>query len=305
MGAIVLVILLIGGAWLLYRFSGVVLAWAEDPVALAVIVAVFGVVVYVLLDPQTRTLMWHLYQMAMRWITGLFVHIDPISILKDHVQHLEKNLVALSHQIGALRKQMRQLKGIMDANSAEIQKNLTLADEAKRQSDDKNLTLATRKAGRLQEANAKYGELYRKMDTLYRILRRMYEHAEIVIEDTRDQIALKEQEYRAIKASHSAMRSAQSILRGNPDQRALFDHALEELANDVSQKVGSLERFMDTSRHLLDSIDLQKGVFEEEGLRMLEEWEKQAFAESPLPNATKSQDATTPPQQRDDYGQLF
>lgn len=301
-GAIVLAALMAGGAWLVLRFAHAIIAWAEDPAALAAMLALLGIVVYALLDPQTRNLLWYFYKSAMRWLTGLFVRIDPISVLKDHIQHLEKNLIALSGHIGALRKQMRALKGIMDTNAADIEKNMTIANEAKRQSDDKNLTLATRKAGRLQEANAKYAELYRKMDHLYRVLRRMYEHSEIVIEDTRDQIALKEQEYQAIKASHSAMRSAQSILKGNPDQRALFDHALEQLAEEVSQKVGSLERFTDTTRHLMDSIDLQNGVLEDEGLRLLEQWEKQTLG-SNTPTKKPDTEPITPP--RSDYSQLF
>jgi len=104
-----------------------------------------------------------------------------------------------------------------------------------------------------------------------------------------------------------------SIISGDPDQRAMFDQALEVLANDVSSKVGEMERFMDTSRNLLDSIDLQNGVFEEDGLRLLEQWEK----ESPLlldndkskKNNESSLDLNTPPKEplreTNDYTQLF
>ncbi|MCS6930396.1 MAG: hypothetical protein NZM43_12985 [Saprospiraceae bacterium] len=302
-GAIVLIGLILAGGWLLYRFSGQFLVWAEDPVALALMLAVFGLFVYALLDAYVRALVWHFYKMAMRWLTGLFIRVDSISILKEHIRHLEKNLVALGGQIGVLRKQMRDLKSIIAANTADIEKNLAVADEAKRQNDEKSLTLAARKVGRLQEVNAKYAELYRKMENLYRVLRRMYEHAEIVLEDTCDQVALKEQEYRAIKASHSAMRSAQSILKGHPDQRALFDRALEQLAEEVSQKVGSLEQFTDVSRHLMDSIDLQNGVLEEEGLRLLEQWERQMPTQTPSPKKTTSPEPLAPP--RSDYHRLL
>ena len=44
--------------------------------------------------------------------------------------------------------------------------------------------------------------------------------------------------------------------------------------NDVANKVGEMERFMDVSKGVVNSIDLQNGVFEEEGLKMLEEWER-------------------------------
>jgi hypothetical protein len=51
--------------------------------------------------------------------------------------------------------------------------------------------------------------------------------------------------------------------------------ALEAIAEDVSQKIGEMERFMDLSTSFMDSVDLQNGIFEEEGLALLEKWEKE------------------------------
>ncbi|HND88783.1 MAG TPA: hypothetical protein PK971_10675, partial [Saprospiraceae bacterium] len=237
----------------------------------------------------------------------------PISILKSYVENLEKSLRNLSKQIGALRGQMRQLRGTMDGNLAEINKNMVLADQAKRKSDEKNMTIAARKAARLQEANAKYEVLFQKMEVLYRILSKMYENSEIVLEDTKDQVNMKQQEYEAIRSSHSAIQSAMSILKGDPDQRAMFDQALDALADDVSHKVGEMERFMDTSRNLMASIDIQNGVFADEGLRMLEEWEQKGPflarpAAAPAP-AEKPLDLNTPPKEvlkaDNEYDRLF
>ena len=55
----------------------------------------------------------------------------------------------------------------------------------------------------------------------------------------------------------------------------MFDQALEAIADDVSQKVGEMEHFMEVSESFMSSIDLQNGVFEEEGMKMLEKWEKE------------------------------
>jgi hypothetical protein len=92
-------------------------------------------------------------------------------------------------------------------------------------------------------------------------------------EDIADQVEVKEQERIAIRSSNSAMRSAMSVIKGDKDKRAMFDQALEAVADDVSQKVGEMERFMELSDNFMKSIDLQNGVFEEEGLKMLEKWE--------------------------------
>ncbi len=86
---------------------------------------------------------------------------------------------------------------------------------------------------------------------------------------------VKEQERKAIRASHGAMKSAMNIISGNNDKRVMFDMALEAIAEDVSEKVGEMERFMEMSNNFMDSVDLQNGVFEEEGLKMLEKWEKE------------------------------
>lgn len=281
-GAIFLVALALGGGVLLNRFLPVLIALASNTLYLAGMLAALAGIVYMVVDPKTRNLVWYMYKSVMRWFTGIFVKIDPISILKSYVEDLEDNLRKLSKQIGSLRGQMRQLKGLMDGNTAEIERNMNLAQEAKKSNDEKNLTLASRKAGRLQEANAKYDVLFKRMDVLYRILTKMYENSEFVLEDTKDQIKVKEQEYIAIKTGHSAIQSAMSILKGDPDKKEMFERSMEALADEVGNKVGEMERFMDTSRNLMDSIDLQNGVFEDDGLKLLERWE----LESPLMAAT-------------------
>jgi hypothetical protein len=104
----------------------------------------------------------------------------------------------------------------------------------------------------------------------------MHGNSEILLEDTRDQIKVKEEERKAIRASHSAMQSAMNVIQGDSDKRVMFDEAIEVIAEDVAHKVGEMERFMELSSGLMDSIDLQQGVFEDQGLKMLEEWEKES-----------------------------
>jgi hypothetical protein len=210
----------------------------------------------------------------MRAITGMFVEIDPIGILKSYVESLESSLGKMSKQIGILKGQKTQLTNLMATNNKEIETNMKLADQAKKQGQESQIVLFTRKAARLQESNEKYDVLAKKIEVLERILNKMYENSGILLEDTKDQVKVKEQERKAIRTSHSAMRSAMSVLTGDPDKRAMFEMAMESINNDVANKVGEMERFMEMSSSIMNSIDLQNGVFEEEGMKMLEEWEK-------------------------------
>jgi len=277
-GAIFLGGALLGGGYLLYKALPFLINIAQNTLYLAGLLMVLAAIIYVVLDPKMRNLIWYAYKSVMRWITGLFVQIDPIGILKSYVEDLQDNLGKMNKQIAQLRGQMHKLKEVIMNNQKEIQNNINLANRAKQTNSDAMVVLKARKAGRLQDSNIKLEDLYKKMEILYRVLTKMYENSEIMLEDIKDQVNVKEQERKAIHASHSAMRSAMNIIAGNGDKRYMFDMALEAIADDVSQKVGEMERFMDMSSNFMNSIDLQNGVFEEEGLAMLDKWEKEGVS---------------------------
>lgn len=263
-------------AYVLVTYGAALLAFVTQTLGLVASLAVLGVILYMVLDKRTRTLFSYMYQSIMRKITSVFVTIDPIGILKNYVSDLEDNLKKMGKQIGNLKGQMRNLKNMVNQNNEEIENSLAIARKAKQLSNEKQMVLSSRKAARLKETNAKYVALHSRMKVLYRVLTKMYSNSEILLEDTKDQVRVKEQERKAIRASHSAMKSAMSIIKGDPDKRAMFDQAMEGIAEDVANKVGEMERFMELSSDFMNSIDLQNGVFEEKGLKMLEEYEKQS-----------------------------
>ncbi len=295
-GAIFLIAVLGGLGYLLAVNMTAILALAANTIYLVLMLMALAALIYVILDPKMRNLIWYMYKSVMRWVTGVFVQIDPVGILKSYVEDLQDNLGKMSQQIGNLKGQIRKMSTLMEENNKEISNSLKLASVAKQQNNETQVVLATRKAARLQETNEKYAALHGKMEILYRILDKMYKNSEILLEDTRDQVKLKEQERKAIRASHSAMKSAMSVISGDPDKRAMFDAAIENIADDVANKVGEMERFMEMSANFMDSIDLQQGVFQEEGLRMLEEWEEKStlMLLSPKSSSNESLDLNRP-----------
>ncbi len=247
-------------------------------VGLIVSLLVLGTIIFTALDPKARNLVWYMYKSAMRYITGIFVKMDPIAILKGYVSDLKENLRKMNRQISMLRGQMHKLQELILNNRKEIQSNLSLASQAKETDKQAIMILKSRKAGRLKESNMKLEDLYKKMEILYRVLGKMYENSEVMLEDIQDQVEIKDQERKAMYASNSAMKSAMSIITGNGDKRMMFDMALEAVADDVANKVGEMERFMDVSENFMKSVDLQNGIFEEEGLKMLEKWENEGVS---------------------------
>ncbi len=273
-GLIFMLAMIGGGGYLLYQYLPTLIELAENTLYLSAMLIALSTILYVILDPKARNLMWYGYKSFMRAITGIFVKIDPIAVLKSYIEHLESSLSKMGKQINQLRSQMHKLKELIINNQKEIQTNLRDATKYRDSEKQAQMILKTRKAGRLQDSNLRLEDLYKRMETLYRILTKMQETSYVMAEDLKDQVMVKETERKAILASHSAMNSAMSILKGDPDKRVMFDMALEAIANDVSSKMGEMEQFMDMSDKIMKGIDLQNGVFEEEGLKLLEEWEK-------------------------------
>jgi len=271
-GALFLLGLILGAGFLLFSFIG----FFFTNVGMMVGLGVLGLLIFTALDNKARTLVSYMYKSSMRWITSMFIKIDPISILKSYVDDLKSNLRKMNKQINMIRGQMHKLQEMILNNKKDIAENLNQASAAKDSAKRNVVILKSRKAGRLKESNVKYEDLLRKMEVIYRVLRKMYENSSILAEDIEDQVNVKEQERKALLAGHSAMKSAMNIIKGDKDKRAMFDQALEAVADDVSNKVGEMERFMEMSESFMQSVDLQNGIFEEEGMKMLEKWEMES-----------------------------
>jgi hypothetical protein len=277
-GMLGLVAMIAGAGIGLYKLLPYLITLTSNMLQFSLLLLAFGALVYVVLDKKVRNLTFFMYKSFMRWLTGIFIQIDPIGILKNYIDDLKKNLSNMNKQLAVVKGQMQRLKALMDENAKNIENNLKLASKAKETEKTAVMILKSRKAGRLKESNMRYDELYKKLELLYRVLLKMYENSEIMLEDVEDQIFVKEKERTAIRASHSAMKSAMNIIAGNSDKREMFDQALEAIADDVSLKIGEMERFMEMSSSFVQSIDLQNGVFEEEGLELLDKWEKEGVS---------------------------
>ncbi len=237
--------------------------------------AAVAALLYVIFDKRARNLIWYMYKGFMRRITGLFVQIDPIKILENYVDYLKKSMRKMNTHITQLKGQISQLKTIILKNRREMEHSIKLAEQAKKQGKNELITINTRQYGRLKDTNERYQRLLDKMLVLYKVLNKIYVNSGYLIQDTENDVRMRKQELKAIKTSHSAMKRAMSIIQGDPDKRLIFDMATETVVEDIHNKIGEMERFIEVSGNFIDSIDLQNGVYEQEGLEILEKFEKE------------------------------
>ncbi|MFN8206127.1 MAG: hypothetical protein U0T82_01780 [Bacteroidales bacterium] len=269
--------IILGGGYLLYKLLPYIVSILQNTLYAVIFFAALGAVLYILLDPKFRNLIWFMYKSLMRAITGWFVLIDPIGILETYIQNLYKNHEDMNNHIATLKGQMQKIDMVIKKNQAEMEQSLLTADQAKKQGNNDLVVINTRQFGRLEESNKRFKELYAKMEILYRVLSKMYKNTGYLIQDIENEVRIKKQERQAIRAGYSAMRHAMSIIKGDPDKKMMFDQAMEAIVDDISGKIGEMERFMEISSTFIDSIDIQNGVYEQKGLQLLEKMEKEGI----------------------------
>jgi len=270
------VAMLLGGGWLLMKLLPIIIELMQN----TIIAIVLGVVLTGLLAVVTSPKFWRLgsaiYQSAMRKITQLFVEIDPIGIMRNYVDQLEKRLVDLGARIAKLSGMIRQCKEEIASNNKVRDGELTRMSVAKGSGKTMEMALSAREVGRMNETNLTYTDMLSKLELLYRVLTKYQEVSTFLIKDMKSEIKVKERKKQMMDNAYSAIQSAKAIINGDPSSRQMFDMANEYLAADYAMKIGEIEDFARISDGFMQSIDLQNGVYEADALNMLTEWEKNA-----------------------------
>ena len=245
--------------------------------AIAAMAGVAWVLYLILSNKKLQTLVSYMFKSTMRKITGAFVEIDPIGIMKSYIEELRGKRSTMETSIGKLRGQIVVCEKQVNLNDSEYERQMATFKVAK----DKNLssaaTVASRQAGRLQKLNkVSLRPLLLQMQVHLKALNKYYEVTGTVIDDLGNEVQAQEMQRKMMAESYSAMSTAKKILMGGTDQKELFDQAMEYVVNDYGMKMGEIENFIENSKGFVEGLDLQNGVYEEEALKKLQEWENKA-----------------------------
>lgn len=233
-------------------------------------------VIRLALDRRFRLFISTGYSVGIYNLTKRLVTIDPIAIMRLNIRKLNKYKENMDEQIEKLRGQMKILQRKIEGNSAAAQDDLNLAKAADKRSETGVKSVKLNNVARLEKSNQKLNNVYVTMEKLYRTLVKMSQTAALLIEDTTNDVNCKEDEYKSINAASSAFQSAMSIIKGNPDEKAIMDMANQELADNFGMKMGEIENFMEVSSSFLKGMDIQNGVMNDRGLEIFEAWEKKS-----------------------------
>lgn len=256
----------------------------------AITLTILGAILFalwlILSNQKFQNLVGYMFKSAMRKITGAFIEIDPIGIMKSYVEDLRKKRETMEESISALRGQIIVCEKKVNQNAAEFDRQMNTVKVAKDRGMTGQVSVASRQAGRVKKMNEdSYKPMLLQMQVHLRALLKYYEVTGTLIEDMTNEVAAQEDHRKMVMSTYKAMSMAKKILMGAQD-REMYDAAQEFLVNDYGAKMGEIENFIENSKSFVEGLDLQNGVYEEEALKRLQEWEN---SDSILLGNTKGQ----------------
>src|SRR6266576_2260129 len=270
-GTVGKVVLVLGGIAVAYGFVQILpflIAAASDTLHLAVLIAAILVFLFIVTDKRVRTLAKLMFQSVMRYLTGLFIELDPIGILKNYIGEMKKNLAIMDQQQYVSAKVTNQRHA---ASLININKSLT--------------------------------DLRDKLKILYDQLVRWRATAEFQVTDKENRVSEEEMRRKALKKAYSVFQAAKKIFRGDPVANQIYDQTLEYLADDAGQMLGEMEDFNRLANKLMTNMDLETGAINDEAVKQLTEFQQKLLPASVA--AVPDQTSAAPANKKDDYSDLI
>jgi hypothetical protein len=272
------------GAVILYfwnKIAAFLIEVTQNTLYLGFLMAVLALLIFLFTSKDVRTAVFFLFKTLMRNITGLIVKLDPIAIMKIYIDDLKEKREKMQGQINTLAGQLVKLNKNINENNEQIKQKFAEANKASTMLDRPGMketaSLATIEGAGLQEMNEKLFPLQRNMKTVLEFMEKVNKSADYIIKETEIKVKLKEAEYRIVKESSNALRTAISIFKGNPDKKFYFDESMEYIQDDMSQKLGEMKRAMDLSLDFINGVDVQNGLLSDKGQAMLEAYNAGQF----------------------------
>lgn len=318
-GKVVLVLAGVAAAYGFVQILPFLIAAATDTLHLAVLIGAILLLIFIVSDRRVWTLGRLIFQSIMRFLTGLFIELDPIGILKNYIAEMKKNLAIMDEQLGNLNGSIRTLQNQIDTNQKEAEHSMALANQADKKIAAGGLTALDqqqylsakvtnqRHAASLVNIDKSLTDLRDKLKILYEQLIRWRATAEFQVTDKENRVSEEEMRRKALKKAYSVFQAAKKIFRGDPVANQIYDQTLEYLADDAGQMLGEMEDFNRLANKLMTNMDLETGAVNDEAIKQLTEFQQKLLpaAVTPVPAVAGDQLSPVPAVKKDDYSDLI
>jgi len=249
-----------GALMVLYKILPWLITLASNLLTLIGLCVAIAGILWLLTNKDIRRMVSVSYFMFMRKLWGVFVQTNPVAIVKRRIVILKEKMTKIQQLLGKLKGSIkeieRKLKQRSDEFDTAIQEYKIYIAQGK--DKEKAAQVVGNKVKSLSDLINTYKENLAQSNKWQDILTKLYEMADLTVQDTEFQVEIRTEQYDQIKLQHATFKSIMSVIKGDPDEAALFMDAMEFMAKDMSNKIGEMEFIIDSAGGLMDQYDMNK-----------------------------------------------
>lgn len=247
---------------------------ATNTIYAVVLMGVLAALVFAALDKDVHTAVYYAWKSLTRAIGYAIVNQDPIGVIETSIKVMQSRLDEMSASKAEVGGQLKGLSVKIKQNADRAEMDMKKAQQADKQGDSQGKTLMALEAQQLTLSNRSLTETKNKIELMYRVLDKMVSTVDFNIKKTRSELDIKKEERKAIMAAHAGMVKGWKVIGGSGPEAEMFNRAMENIAETANRQLAEIDDIMDLSQGIIKGVDLEKGVLQDDALKMLENWEK-------------------------------
>ena len=223
---------------------------------------------------QNGTFLWMVYKTLCKKITSAFIKMDPLSFMDRYVDYLRIKKKALEEQIRSLNADKISLEREIATLKQNVLQYMRAAEAARKQKDEDQAAHEAGMASTDKQSVELYIPIYQKMDANLVFLNKLNENWGRSIESLSHTVERKRKEYTMLAKTAKALNKASEFAKGDTEANRIYNESVKQLELAVSQKISYIEDFMNSSKGAMKSMDLEKQMYNDEGLELLDQYSK-------------------------------
>lgn len=271
---VVLAIVGLFGFWAAIHLLPFVILAATNTIYAGVLIAVLAGMTFAALDKDVHNAVYYAWKSITRAIGYAIVNQDPIGVIETSIKIMQSRLNEMSASKAEVGGQLKGLTAKIKENATRAELDMKKALQAEKQGDIQGKTLMALEAQQLVLSNKSLSETKNKIELMYRVLDKMVSTVDFNIKKTSSELAIKKEERKAIMAAHAGMVKGWKVIGGSGPEAEMFNRAMESIAETANKQLAEIDDIMDLSQGIIKGVDLEKGVIQDDALKMLEQWEK-------------------------------
>jgi hypothetical protein len=251
-----------------------IIAWVNNLVRLIGSLLILSLFLFVIFDKKTRMAASTWYMIIIRKCMGLIIRMDPISILEDTIKKAYKTIAKLEKSMGNLNGVYKGFQKKVEVKKTELADCLERKKAAIKKGKKEVELLEDRQSLRIEALITDYISLRDSAEKWYNTLSKLADMAKFTVTDAENEVQAQKEKYEMVKQSHSAFKSAMSVINGDPDELALYNQAFQYVEKDIMEKLGEMDRVINSAGGIVDKIDIDNEVCKVKGDDLLRKYEE-------------------------------